>query len=208
MDVEAAESTPSSSSFDLAEQLLRLQEDDLDLEYDVASFDSDAQQSHITRVVDAVALSVTSVQDTNIYQYILCSIKCIGSMRSDLSHRLLDTLLSGMNVILDEIADMEPTAVASYTEPLERYAFLVKWMTEMMEKHRDQHGSSDKGLKRAAASTRKRRILDVDLFPPICSYPHVQDVAHCIRTYVVVKGDARYFCVSLYPAACYAVPGK
>ena len=76
-------------------------------------------------------------------------------MHSDLSHRLLDTLLSGMNVILDEIADMEPTAVASYTEPLERYAFLVKWMTEMMEKHRDQHGSSDKGLKRAAASTRK-----------------------------------------------------
>ena len=61
-------------------------------------------------------------------------------MHSDLSHRLLDTLLSGMNVILDEIADMEPTTVATYTEPLERYAFLVKWMTEMMEKHRDQHG--------------------------------------------------------------------
>lgn len=155
MDVEAAESAPSSSSFDLAEQLLRLQEDDLDLEYDVASFDSEAQQSHITRIVDAVALSATSVQDANIYQCILCSIKCVGSMHSDLSHRLLDTLLSGMNVILDEIADMEPTTVASYTEPLERYAFLLKWTTEMMEKHRDQHGSSDKGLKRAAASTRK-----------------------------------------------------
>ena len=71
MDVEAAESAPSSSSFDLAEQLLRLQEDDLDLEYDVASFDSEAQQSHITRIVAAVALSATSVLDANIYQYIV-----------------------------------------------------------------------------------------------------------------------------------------
>lgn len=136
----------SASSFDLAEQFVILQEGDLGLEYEVAGADADAQQDLLTRVVDAVAASPTFIQDAEVYARLAACVRGVGSMPSDLAHRLLDTVMSGIHATLNEMVADED-AMQHATEPLERYAFLLQWLIELLEKHRDKF-AFEKGAKR------------------------------------------------------------
>lgn len=141
------------SSFDLAEQLLRLQEDDMIIEYDVSAMDVMAQQDLVTRIVDAVASSATSVNDSDIYQCMLSCIKSVSNLPNHLAHRLLDTILSGMNATIEEVVELDSSQWAAWTEPLERYAFLLQWLVELLEKHRELFGKSEKGINKRAGSS-------------------------------------------------------
>ena len=126
-------------AFVLADALTKLQEDDLDIEDEVLvdAQDAQTQLAAVTRVVDAVAHSCTAVQDAATFTYAQSCIKYVGHLEPDTAHRLLDAILSGFSGLLDELADTDATATSALAEPLERYAFLLQWLIQLLEKHRD-----------------------------------------------------------------------
>ncbi|WFD20122.1 condensin complex non-SMC subunit Cnd1 [Malassezia caprae] len=138
-------------AFVLADALTKLQEDDLDIDDEVLidAQDAQAQLASVTRVVDAVAHSCTAVQDAATFTYAQSCVKHVGHLEPDTAHRLLDAILSGFSGLLDELADTEVSAAGALAEPLERYAFLLQWLVQLLEKHRD-HFSRPKTTARGA----------------------------------------------------------
>ncbi|WFD23771.1 condensin complex non-SMC subunit Cnd1 [Malassezia equina] len=127
------------AAFVLADALTKLQEDDLDMDDEVLvdAQDAQTQLASVTRVVDAVAHSCTAVQDTATFTYAQSCIKHVGHLEPDTAHRLLDAILSGFSGLLEELAEAEASAASALAEPLERYAFLLQWLVQLLEKHKD-----------------------------------------------------------------------
>ncbi|KOS15882.1 condensin complex subunit 1 [Malassezia pachydermatis] len=151
----------AASSFVLADQLLRLQEDDLDIDNDVPidTQSTEEQWSSVTHLVDAMASSSTAVVDGPTFGLLLSCIKHVSTLSADAAQHLLDAVLSGQSALLDELAETEtePSQWAQYLEPLERYAFALQWLIMNLEKSRDTWSSSstsDKAKTRRPAARR------------------------------------------------------
>ncbi|PKI84012.1 Ycs4p [Malassezia vespertilionis] len=128
----------ASSGFVLADELLRLQEDELEFEaVDIDAHGAEAQLAIVDRIVDAVATMATAVQDPSMY----------GAC-----HKLLDSLLSGMSTITEQIAhETDAGQLPALADPLERYAFLLQWLVQSLEKHRALFGGVQQNSQRGAA---------------------------------------------------------
>ncbi|WFD03161.1 condensin complex non-SMC subunit Cnd1 [Malassezia obtusa] len=124
----------ADGAFVLGDELLRLQDDELEIEHEVLldTLDADEQQATVDRIVDALANDPTSVQDAGVYSALQSCVKHCAALRPAATHRLLDAVTSGMQNTLD------PDALAgdAALEPLERYAFLLQWLVLALEKSR------------------------------------------------------------------------
>lgn len=129
-----------ASAFVLADELLRLQEDELEIEHEVLldTLDAEEQAATVDRAVDAVAHAPTSVQQGEVYGGLLSCIKYAASLRASACHKLVDAVLSGMQSVVDELAEDEAPSL----EALERYAFLLQYLVQSLEKHRAQWGAA------------------------------------------------------------------
>lgn len=148
----------AGAAFVLGDQLLRLQEGQLEVDNELSleSEDTDAQRAAVTRLVDATATEPTSVQEPDVYALLLSCIKHVASLPPDGAQRLLDTVLSGLDALLDDIHAADPADVASWTEPLERYAFALQWLIAQLERHRNKYASQDKSKARRGAAARRQ----------------------------------------------------
>lgn len=119
----------------LADQLHRLRDEDLDIDHEVLldALDAGEQRACITRAVDAVAATPYAVQDPDIYGLLASCIKYVAILSPEQCHALIDTVTSGMDAVVAELADADAEALA---EPLERYAFLLQWLVANVEKHK------------------------------------------------------------------------
>lgn len=149
-----------AGGFALADELLRLQEGEFEIENE-ALLDRQPPEEQLAVVdaaVDAVAASPAAVADLGLFDTLCSCVKHLGSLRPEACHKLLDTLLSGTNSVLEEVAQAasgDADRLNELAELLQRDAFLLQWAVQQAEKHRAafEAGSSGAGKRGGRAGT-------------------------------------------------------
>ncbi|CDR99695.1 hypothetical protein [Sporisorium scitamineum] len=130
-----------SGRFNLADELLLLQDEPYIIPQEVAVDDLNASEQIPTldSAIDAITSSPDNVSNPEIYDLIRSYLKHFANLCPDACNKLLDVIASGMSNALDEaqreLDDDEPNAYASHAETLERYAFLLQWLVSVAEKY-------------------------------------------------------------------------
>ena len=131
----------SSSRYNLADELLLLQDEPYIIPQEVAVDDMNAseQLSTLDTAIDAITSSPDNVSTPEIYDLIRSYLKHFANLCPNACNKLLDVVASGMSNALDEaqreLDGDDPNAYSSHAETLERYAFLLQWLVSVAEKH-------------------------------------------------------------------------
>ncbi|SPO25585.1 related to YCS4 - subunit of condensin protein complex [Ustilago trichophora] len=131
----------SSGRYNLADELLLLQDDPYIIPQEVAVDDMNASEqiSTLDSAIDAITSSPDNVSTPDIYDLIRSYLKHFANLCPNACNKLLDVIASGMSNALDEaqreLDGDDPNAYSSHAETLERYAFLLQWLVSVAEKH-------------------------------------------------------------------------
>lgn len=122
----------AAGAFVLADELQRLQDDELDVAHEVLldTLGADEQGAVVDRAVDALANDAGAVQDAEVYGALQSCVKYSAALRPAAVHRALDAVLSGMQAVCAPGAWDGDASL----EALERYAFLLQWWVQVLEK--------------------------------------------------------------------------
>ena len=141
-----ADAYNAPAPFALGDALVRLQDGDFEVEYEVPldTLDGAAQRATVDRAVDAIAESPTAIGSQQLFDTVASCVKHAPALSNDACHALLDSVASGMSAVLEEIRGEQGAELLPY---LERYAFLLQWLVQMLEKN--SAPSESKAAKRA-----------------------------------------------------------
>ncbi|KAF6767508.1 Condensin complex, subunit 1, N-terminal [Kalmanozyma brasiliensis GHG001] len=144
----------SSGRYNLADELLLLQDEPYIIPQEVAVEDMNASEqiSTLDSAIDAITSSPDNVATPEIYDLIRSYLKHFANLSPNACNKLLDVIASGMSSALDEaqreLDGDDPNAYSSHAETLERYAFLLQWLVSVAEKY--SGARSDSGGSAAA----------------------------------------------------------
>lgn len=131
----------SSGRYNLADELLLLQDEPYIIPQEVAVDDMNASEqiSTLDTAIDAITSSPDNISTSEIYDLIRSYLKHFANLCPNACSKLLDVIASGMSNALDEaqreLDGDDPNAYSSHAETLERYAFLLQWLVSVAEKH-------------------------------------------------------------------------
>ncbi|KAI3624432.1 cnd1 [Malassezia furfur] len=125
----------AAGAFVLADELQRLQDDELDVAHEVLldTLGADEQGAVVDRAVDALANDAGAVQDAEVYGALQSCVKYSAALRPAAVHRALDAVLSGMQAVCAPGAWDGDASL----EALERYAFLLQWWVQRTRRRVD-----------------------------------------------------------------------
>ena len=109
-----------AAPFALGDALVRLQDGELELEHEVAPEDIDAA---LGAAVDALAHAPAALAEQPLFDAVASCVRHAHTLAPEKAHALVDSIASGMDACLDA-----PMPV------LERYAFLLQWLVQSLEK--------------------------------------------------------------------------
>ncbi len=158
----SADGEASSGRYNLADELLLLQDEPYIIPQEVAVEDMNASEqiSTLDTAIDAITSSPDNVATPEIYDLIRSYLKHFANLCPNACNKLLDVIASGMSNALDEaqreLDGDDPNAYSSHAETLERYAFLLQWLVSVAEKHSGARADSG-GSAAAIVANRGRR---------------------------------------------------
>ncbi|EPQ26618.1 uncharacterized protein PFL1_05939 [Pseudozyma flocculosa PF-1] len=145
-----------SGSYNLADELLLLQDEPYIIPHEVAVDDlAPAQQlATLDAAVDTITASSGNITNLETFDLFRSYLKHFATLSPNACHKLLDAILSGMTNALEdaqrELDGDDPNAYAGHAQPLEMYAFLLQWFVAVAEKH--SGGRQEAGAAAAAAA--------------------------------------------------------
>ena len=100
-----ADAYNAPAPFALGDALVRLQDGDFEVEYEVPldTLDGAAQRATVDRAVDAIAESPTAIGSQQLFDTVASCVKHAPALSNDACHALLDSVASGMSAVLEEI---------------------------------------------------------------------------------------------------------
>ncbi|KAJ1033083.1 hypothetical protein NDA16_000361 [Ustilago loliicola] len=131
----------SSGRYNLADELLLLQDEPYIIPQELAVEDMNASEqiSTLDTAIDAITSSPDNVATPDVYDLIRSYLKHFANLCPNACNKLLDVVASGMSNALDEaqreLDGDDPNAYSSHAETLERYAFLLQCLVSVAEKH-------------------------------------------------------------------------
>ncbi|TKY85661.1 hypothetical protein EX895_005201 [Sporisorium graminicola] len=137
----SADEDGGNGRFNLADELLLLQDEPYIVPQEVAVDDLNASEqiSTLDAAIDAITSSPDNISNPDIYDLIRSYLKHFANLCPNACNKLLDVIASGMSSALDEaqreLDGDDPNAYASHAETLERYAFLLQWLVSVAEKY-------------------------------------------------------------------------
>ncbi|SOV04085.1 related to YCS4 - subunit of condensin protein complex [Ustilago sp. UG-2017a] len=131
----------SSDRYNLADELLLLQDEPYIISQETAVEDMNASEqiSTLDTAIDAITNSPDNIATPEIYDLIRSYLKHFANLCPNACNKLLDVIASGMSNALDEaqreLDGDDPNAYSSHAETLERYAFLLQSLVSVAEKY-------------------------------------------------------------------------
>ncbi|KAJ2060006.1 condensin complex non-SMC subunit Cnd1 [Coemansia sp. S146] len=149
--------------FNLHEQLIKLQENEVEIQTDFSfdGIDSSISKRTINSLTDKLVVSGDCINDDSVFDTLMCFARDLASVDPKLVARGLDMLVAGFENEIKQAASAMTTAGSDPTqhaEALDRYAFLFQWIVERGESTASQShtavaASQAKGRKRRANAT-------------------------------------------------------
>ncbi|KAJ2332476.1 condensin complex non-SMC subunit Cnd1, partial [Coemansia sp. RSA 2673] len=149
--------------FNLHEQLIKLQENEVEIQTDFSfdGIDSSISKRTINSLTDKLVVSGDCINDDSVFDTLMCFARDLASVDPKLVARGLDMLVTGFENEIKQAASAMATAGSDPTqhaEALDRYAFLFQWIVERGESTASQShtavaASQAKGRKRRANTT-------------------------------------------------------
>ncbi|KAJ2489239.1 condensin complex non-SMC subunit Cnd1 [Coemansia sp. RSA 2050] len=151
--------------FNLHEQLIKLQENEVEIHTDFSfdGIDSSISKRTINSLTDKLVVSGDSINDDSVFGTLMCFARDLASVDPKLVARGLDMLVTGFENEIKQAASAMATAGSDptqHTEALDRYAFLFQWIVERGESTASQShtaaaatASQAKGRKRRTNTT-------------------------------------------------------
>ncbi|KAJ2102208.1 condensin complex non-SMC subunit Cnd1, partial [Coemansia sp. S142-1] len=149
--------------FNLHEQLIKLQENEVEIQTDFSfdGIDSSISKRTINSLTDKLVVSGDCINDDSVFDTLMCFARDLASVDPKLVARGLDMLVTGFENEIKQAASAMAAAGSDPTqhaEALDRYAFLFQWIVERGESTASQShtavaASQAKGRKRRANTT-------------------------------------------------------
>ncbi|KAJ2832812.1 condensin complex non-SMC subunit Cnd1 [Coemansia furcata] len=145
--------------FNLHEQLIKLQENEVEIHTDFSfdGIDSSISKRTINSLTDKLVVSGDCINDDSVFDTLMCFARDLASVDPKLVARGLDMLVTGFENEIRQAASAMATAGSDPTqhaEALDRYAFLFQWIVERGESTASQ---SHTAVAASQAKGRKRR---------------------------------------------------
>ncbi|PWZ02320.1 hypothetical protein BCV70DRAFT_198602 [Testicularia cyperi] len=160
---EPRDGEAAASGYNLADELLLLQDEPYIIPQEVAVEDMSAaeQISTLDTAIDAITSSPENITNVEVYDLIRSYLKGFQNLCPNACHKLLDVIASGMGSALDEahkeLDGDDPNAYASHAETLERYAFLLQWLVSVAEKYSGARADGPSSTAAIVAASKGRR---------------------------------------------------
>ncbi|KAJ2414679.1 condensin complex non-SMC subunit Cnd1 [Coemansia sp. IMI 209128] len=148
--------------FNLHEQLIKLQENEVEIHTDFSfdGIDSSISKRTINGLTDKLVVSGDSINDDSVFGTLMCFARDLASVDPKLVARGLDMLVTGFENEIKQAASAMATAGSDPTqhaEALDRYAFLFQWIVERGESTASQSHTAAAAAAASQAKGRKRR---------------------------------------------------
>ncbi|KAI9593024.1 armadillo-type protein [Syncephalis fuscata] len=148
------------SQLNIADALLEIQEGEVEIEYDIRleHLGAESIHDHLNDVVDRLEESPLNVTETKLFDKLRCFIRDFSLLRPHICNRVVDVLLTGMTAHIELVTRESQSTTAGgslglHRDALERYAFLLQWLTAVAESRENARNASEA----AAAPTRVKR---------------------------------------------------
>ncbi|PWN48727.1 hypothetical protein IE53DRAFT_180662 [Violaceomyces palustris] len=150
--------------FNLGDELLLLQDEPyiIPQEVGVEDLTTSEQVSTLDTAIDSIASSSDNITNLETFDLFRSYLKHFHHLSPSACHKLLDSIISGMNSALDqasrELDGDDPNSYSSHATTLEMYAFLLQWFVSVAEKN--SGGKNDAvhgGMSNFATASKGRR---------------------------------------------------